>query len=950
MRKNILFYIIAFTLLTTVSLFFGKAYRNLILYTELTQQHNKVYNCFQNLSKQINNAAVSNSDLTAARSSFGVGDLFFADSISVVGQVNLLKSTVFDSINVAIAHRLDTLVKAEVSWLLKSNLPDSIIQHKALAHISSLQYIDLLIGEGIKRTTFLIESIKKQLNESINELIMWMGAFVIVSGALLIYTMIKFISQKNQGINKQKKLDSSYREITDYKYAIDQSSIVAITDQKGIINYVNDNFCNISKYSREELIGKDHRLVSSGHHPQEFIRHLWLTIASGKIWKGEIKNRAKDGTLYWVDTTIVPFLDEGGKPYQYVAIRADITGRKSSEEENEKNEIRFRNTLDKMLEGVEILGFDCRYLYVNDAYERQVNLTKKELIGYTVMEKFPGIEKTRIFKAIQRCFVERIAIHLEEEYTFPADNSKKWFEISFQPVPEGVFILSVDITDKKQSDENMRHREERFRSLIENSYEIVAIMDENFKPIYRSPSSERITGYDNEERDAIGGGTQQVHPDDLAIVKSTMKLVLDNPMVPIPLRYRVKHKDGHYIMIDGRLTNMLHVESLKGIVSNFRDVTENQKAEEKLKESEKIYKTIAANIPGSVICLFDADYRYLLIEGDMLQSLGYSKEKLLHNKLEDVIPNKRVLEVLPYFRRVFQGESFAIESVSSGFDIVTRYVPLRNENNDVFAAMLVIFDVSDLKNAQRGMAELNASLEQKIKERTLELEIVNKELESFSYSVAHDLRTPLRAINGYATMLEEDYDPQLDDEGKTLIHKIEANARRMGTLIDDLLTFSKLGRKAIQKSLIDMNQITRGCLNDLKMDRDWFKEITVGNLHPVMADSSLMKHVMINLLSNAIKYSSKQKEPHIEISSRQENECIIFSVADNGVGFDMEYADNLFGVFQRLHSDEEFEGTGVGLAIVQRIINRHLGKIWATSKVDEGATFYFSLPVLQVSN
>lgn len=1073
MRKNILFYFVAFALLTTVSWFFVKAYQELVYYTELTKHSNTVYDCFQNLSEEINKAAVSNPDLVAATNS-AVRGLFFADSTSVIQQVNLLKSIVRDSVNSNIVDKLDTLIKSEVSWLVKSNVPDSIVHHQSAVHIAALYTIDSLIAQGIIRKSILIDFENKRLDETIHKIVRWMIAFVILSAALLIYTTLNFFTQKTKTLSAEKELDKTFREMSDYKYAIDESSIVAITDNRGIITYVNNNFCKISKYKRQELIGQDHRIINSGYHPKEFIHNLWVTIASGRIWKGELKNRAKDGTIYWVDTTIVPFLskekrpyqyvairaditerkrieenlekslketldykfaldesaivaitdhrgiikhvnenfckiskytaaeligqdhrivnsgyhskefirglwstiasgkiwkgelrnktkgglpywvdttivpflNDDGKPYQYVAIRADITSRKRAEEENEKNEVRFRNMMDKLLEGVEIIGFDFRYLYVNEAYEKQVRHTKQELLGRTIMQKFPGIEQTSIFKALYRCLHARVVIHMEEEYTFP-DGIKTWFEISFQPVPEGVFILSVDITQKKHAEEGIRQSEHRFRSLIENSYDIVSISDENFRPVYRSPASVRITGWTNEDRDKDStGAVGQTHPDDLQRLRDIMKKVLDNPEVSFSISFRTRHKDGHYIFLEGLITNMLHHDAIKGIVSNFRDVTETRTAEEKIKESEKIYKTIASSIPGSVICLIDRDYRYFLVEGDMLESLGYSKEKLLGNKVEDVIPPERFAEVLPQFHRVFNGESFAIENARAGFDTVSRFVPLKDEANHVVAAMIVLFDVSELKKAQRSIAELNVGLEHKIKERTAELQVVNKELEAFSYSVAHDLRAPLRSINGYATMLLEDYYQKFDEEGKRMIDAVTNNAKKMGTLIDDLLAFSKLGKQEIRKSLVNMKQIADSSLEDIHLAEGYSGVIKINDLHAVNADLSLMKHVMINLLNNAVKYSSKKEKPAIEISSWKENEMIIHSVKDNGVGFDMAYADKLFGVFQRLHSQEEFEGTGVGLAIVQRIIHRHGGEIWAESKVNQGATFYFSLPIL----
>ena len=1136
-------------------------------------------------------------------------------------------------------------------------------------------------------------------------------------------------------LKAEQSLRKSIKEISDYKYALDESSIVAITDQKGIIKYVNDNFCRISKYSREELIGQDHRIVNSGEHPKTFIRDLWVTIASGKIWKGDLKNRAKDGTPYWVETTIVPFLNEAGKPYQYVAIRSDITDRKHAEEENLRSESRFKSTLDKMLEGVQIIGFDWRYIYVNDAFSKHAKYPKEELLGHTVQEMYPGIEQAPIFKYYKQCFEERISIQLENEFVFP-DGSTGWFELSFQPVPEGIFILSVDITTRKKlleqqalfasivnsSDdailskdlngtitswnhgaekvfgyaadeiigqsiyllippdlhdeergimktvktgvgvdhyetkritkngtivtlsitvspikdsvgnvigaskiahdittrieaekalleseskfrgifessmagvifwnkdgnisetnerflqivdytredfeagivnwtamtppeyhyldvqameeidrtgvsplfekeyirkdgsrvpvligaaslkgsskftgvayitdiserkkseyeiiklnEDLSYSERRFRSLIENSYDIVSINDENFNSIYRSSASERITGWTNEERLALGPG-DLIHPEDHQQLGEVMKNVLANPGVPFAIDFRTLHRQGNYIYMDGMITNMLHDPAIKGIVSNVRDVTQTRKAEERLVESERIYRTIASGIPGSVICLIDREYRYLLIEGDMLEKLGYSKEQLLGQKAQDVIPVKRFAEVLPFFERVFRGEAFNFDSERGEYHVLSRYVPLFDEGNEVYAAMIVTIDVTELKRAERRIVELNIGLEQKVAERTAQLETVNKnleynilqvkeseekfskifdtspvgisiaslhegviidanksflqisgftydevightslelnmidaddrdkikqelyatgkvrdkevlvynksgekfpvllsldqfsmanaeyaitivydiserkkaedqllaankELEAFSYSVSHDLRAPLRAVNGYARIMEEDYSDILDNEGRRLLKVIKDSGTRMGTLIDDLLGFSRLGRKEINKSLIDMNLLVENIIKETTDSDEHTATIQAEKLHPVSGDFALLNHVMVNLISNAVKYSSKNAAPHVVISSKKENKQVIYSVSDNGVGFDMKYAHKLFGVFQRLHSGDEFQGTGVGLAIVQRIINKHGGRVWAQAKLNEGATFSFSIP------
>lgn len=246
-----------------------------------------------------------------------------------------------------------------------------------------------------------------------------------------------------------------------------------------------------------------------------------------------------------------------------------------------------------------------------------------------------------------------------------------------------------------------------------------------------------------------------------------------------------------------------------------------------------------------------------------------------------------------------------------------------------------------------GLNTLSEELQSHIKQvedSNNQLTSVNKELESFTYSVSHDLRAPLRAIDGFANIMHEDYIHTLDEEGKRLLGVIQFNAKKMGALIDDLLAFSRLGRKEIQKINVNMQELVNKVLLEADKMLNHKAAVKVEQILPAPADYTLMYQVLVNLISNAIKYSAKTKYPKIEIKSEQKNGEVIYSVKDNGAGFDMQYAHKLFGVFQRLHSQEEFEGTGVGLAIVQRIINKHGGKVWAEAELGKGATFNFSLP------
>jgi signal transduction histidine kinase/Tfp pilus assembly protein PilF len=272
----------------------------------------------------------------------------------------------------------------------------------------------------------------------------------------------------------------------------------------------------------------------------------------------------------------------------------------------------------------------------------------------------------------------------------------------------------------------------------------------------------------------------------------------------------------------------------------------------------------------------------------------------------------------------------------------------RNENIFLIAGIIFLLTILAFllwelhrrnKTAQK-IKLLNGDLEKNI----LQLERVNKDLEAFSYSVSHDLHAPLRAVGGYVKMLYEDHGSKLNEEGNRIIQTIKYNTSRMGLLIDELLAFSKLGQKVLHKKEIDMNSLLRTVVEDINNSMKHKAEIRIDKMPPVIADYNLLYQVVFNLVSNAVKYSSKKDRPIVDIHSRKLMDEVVFSVKDNGSGFDMAYADKLFEVFQRLHTEEEFEGNGVGLALVERVITKHGGKVWAEGIPDEGATFYFSLP------
>lgn len=257
-------------------------------------------------------------------------------------------------------------------------------------------------------------------------------------------------------------------------------------------------------------------------------------------------------------------------------------------------------------------------------------------------------------------------------------------------------------------------------------------------------------------------------------------------------------------------------------------------------------------------------------------------------------------------------------------------------------------EIAEREASQRELRALSAELEERVEQRTAQLEAANKELEAFSYSVSHDLRAPLRAINSFSEILLEDYLPQLDSEAQKYFGSIRNNAQRMGQLIDDLLTFSRLSRQHLSTQSVDMNSLVHQILQELQSDMENRQiDLRVDELPQCYGDRSLLKQVLVNLLTNAVKFTRHRDVAQIHIGSEQQGDELVYFVKDNGAGFDMRHINKLFDVFQRLHLPEEFEGTGVGLAIVQRVITRHGGRVWAEGSVDHGASFYFSLPSQQ---
>jgi PAS domain S-box-containing protein len=350
----------------------------------------------------------------------------------------------------------------------------------------------------------------------------------------------------------------------------------------------------------------------------------------------------------------------------------------------------------------------------------------------------------------------------------------------------------------------------------------------------------------------------------------------------------------------------------------------------------------------------DADGRVVDWNASAEKMFGWTRQEAIGQDLADMIIPVRLRRrhrsglkryfstgEAPVFNTVL--EMPALRRAGTEFPVELSISSLRTEASRTFCGFIT--DITERKRNEEEIKLFNQHLEEMVRARTIELENVNKELESFSYSVSHDLRAPLRAIHGYMNIFSDEYSGKFDDEARRLTSIIMNNTQKMGRLIDDLLAFSQLGRKELIRTQASMTQMVFSiCEEQKRFENGRTIEFLVKELPDALVDTVTMRQVWVNLISNAVKYSRHREMAIIEIGSNEDAEEQTYYIKDNGAGFDMLYYDKLFGVFQRLHSQKEFEGTGVGLAIVQRIVSRHGGKVWAEGKVNKGATFYFSLP------
>jgi PAS domain S-box-containing protein len=507
----------------------------------------------------------------------------------------------------------------------------------------------------------------------------------------------------------------------------------------------------------------------------------------------------------------------------------------------------------------------------------------------------------------------------------------------------GVVLVFRDQTQERALQKTLSESEEKFRIIFEHTTVGKSLTLPDGKLFGVNKAFAEMLGRSQEEMHLVNFSVI-THPDDVAESRECIRLLLANERQTYRMEKRYLHKNGKYVWTDVSTTLLRdHNGNPKNFITSITDITARKLAEETIKGNEKRFRELIESLPQLFwTCRVDGPCDYLSKQWVDYTGIPDS-EQLGYRWLEQLHPDDRDKTVSEWMEKVKSGESFDIEFRIRRNDseyrwFKTRAVPMRDPEGNIIKWFGSNTDFDEIKKAEEQLINFSKELEQKVEERT-------KELEAFSYSVSHDLRAPLRHVSGYVELLNKHFQKELSGKGLHYLNSISGSVHLMGKLIDDLLRFSRTGRMEMVKSVIDMDAILQEVRNAIAKDNagrniEWI----IRKLPKVYGDGSMLHLVWSNLLSNAVKFTGTRSNPRIEIGANDDKKEWEFYVKDNGVGFDMQYAHKLFGVFQRLHPTEEYEGTGIGLANVRRIISRHGGRTWAEAEPDKGAIFNFSLP------
>jgi PAS domain S-box-containing protein len=730
--------------------------------------------------------------------------------------------------------------------------------------------------------------------------------------------------------------ERKYRDLAD-------SALVGINRStlKGEILYVNQTMARMMGFDSPEALIRGGALARY-RNPEDRQAFLERLQRDGQVESYEIVLLNKSGEPM---TALVSVKIDGD---QMTGTFLDITDRKRAEEALRTSEELYRGLFENMLNGFAYCKMlfdqdqppDFIYLSVNDAFEALTGL--KNVVGKKVSEVIPGIQASdpELFKAYGRVALTG----RPEKFETCVAALNLWFSISVYSPEKEYFVAVFDvITERKQAEAALKNSEASYRRLFEAAKDGILILDAVSGEIQDvNPFLTEMLGYFHTE--FLGKQLWEIGSfKDIVANKAAFQQLQRNRY----MRYEklpLETKDGQRVFVEF-ISNVYEVNGRQIVQCNIRDITERHRAEAARAQLVAIVESSEDAILGKTL-----DGIIVSWNKGAEKIYGYGSAEVVGHPISILIPPDLPNELPTILDRLKLGDSInhyetvRLRKDGQRIDVSLTISPIRDSTGSISGASTIARDITERKRTEEEIRQLNATLEQRVIDRTVQLEATNTELEAFSYSVSHDLRAPLRAIDGFSRILIEDYSAGLSPDVQRYLKLVRSNTGSMGMLIDDLLQFSRLSRQPLNKQTIQPMQVVREALRTLESEHTAHQpRLIIGELPECEADPALLKQVWINLLSNAIKYTRNQATPQIEVGFKHIDGATVYFVRDNGVGFDMQYAPKLFGVFQRLHRAEDYEGTGVGLAIVQRIIQRHGGRIWVEAAPAQGATFYFTL-------
>ena len=641
--------------------------------------------------------------------------------------------------------------------------------------------------------------------------------------------------------------------------------------------------------------------------------------------------------------------------FLYLLVKRHMQKLRIAENQRLESEFRFSKLWENGPFGLMIVSKEFQYKNVNPEFCKILGYSEEELLQLTFKEISHPDDLAKDLPNIRKLINKEVPLYKTEKRYIRKGGQVIWGALTVFPNydNEGNFLYNLgiveDITRRKLAEEDLKNS----KRLLAESESIgkVGGWEFNIETLETTWTEEvyRIHEVDFDFFHNVNKGINFYTPESRPVIDKAIQRVIEFGE-PFDLELEI-------ITAKGNLKNV-HTIGKPDIENHrvygfFQDITERKQKEDTLKKLKYILSEgqKIAHI-GTFEYIVDTQTTYWSSEEYSIYGLdaeGPSPTfqvmlaKCIHP--DDAAMLNQTFAAAIQSHSVYELEHRIMKPDGSIRWVVDRAAPYFDQNGKLDRYVGTTLDITGRKKAEENIRLLNEQLEQRVFERTLQLEAANKELEAFSYSVSHDLRSPLRHINGYAEILIKQYSENLPEDARKYLNTITGATKKMGTLIDDLLSFSRTGRTDLRKSTFKMNKVVDEALEQIKLtigDRkiDW----AISLLPEIYGDYNLLRQVWINLIDNAVKYTQAKENTVIEAGYYENNKETVFYIKDNGVGFDIKYADKLFGVFQRLHSSSQFDGTGIGLANVQRIILRHGGRIWAESEPDKGASFFFSIP------